>query len=225
MDRGGVHGWVDCGDTDGGGMSEKPEALRLADRLDLWGDQGDLLEAAAELRRQYGEIIELKAKVDVAESGYHAAVQKAQWQASTNSELNRHMKQKHELRAECDALRAELKEQSKAADMIAEVRDACAKSTLAWQNAGIDLGQQLKKAEAERDALRSDLATLRDQNYETQSLLKGAEAECDALRAELLSIGDLDKRHAIARESGLAEWADWAQNRARHAALKEPTNG
>ena len=28
-----------------------PEALRLADRLDLWGDQGDLLEAAAELRR------------------------------------------------------------------------------------------------------------------------------------------------------------------------------
>ena len=29
----------------------QPEALRLADRLDLWGDQGDLLEAAAELRR------------------------------------------------------------------------------------------------------------------------------------------------------------------------------
>lgn len=27
------------------------EALRLADRLDQWGDQGDLLEAAAELRR------------------------------------------------------------------------------------------------------------------------------------------------------------------------------
>ncbi len=49
----------------------------------------------------------------------------------------------------------------------------------------------------------------------------GAKAECDALRAELTSIGDLDKRHAIARESGLAEWADWAQNRARHAALKE----
>ena len=32
-------------------MTEKTEALRLADRLDLWGDQGDLLEAAAELRR------------------------------------------------------------------------------------------------------------------------------------------------------------------------------
>ena len=32
-------------------MSTQPEALRLADRLDLWGDQGDLLEAAAELRR------------------------------------------------------------------------------------------------------------------------------------------------------------------------------
>ena len=32
-------------------MSAQPEALRLAGRLDLWGDQGDLLEAAAELRR------------------------------------------------------------------------------------------------------------------------------------------------------------------------------
>ena len=32
-------------------MTTQPEALRLADRLDLWGDQGDLLEAAAELRR------------------------------------------------------------------------------------------------------------------------------------------------------------------------------
>lgn len=27
------------------------DALRIAGRLDLWGDQGDLLEAAAELRR------------------------------------------------------------------------------------------------------------------------------------------------------------------------------
>lgn len=31
--------------------------------------------------------------------------------------------------------------------------------------------------------LRSDLATLRAENYNTQSLLAGAEAECDALRA------------------------------------------
>ena len=31
------------------------EALRLADRLDLWGDQNDLLEAAAELRRLHIE--------------------------------------------------------------------------------------------------------------------------------------------------------------------------
>ena len=85
-------------------MSAQPEALRLADRLDLWGDQGDLLEAAAELRRLHAENIELKAKADVAEAGYRAAVREAQWQASTNSELNRHMKQKHELRAQRDAL-------------------------------------------------------------------------------------------------------------------------
>jgi hypothetical protein len=32
-------------------MNTQPEAERLADRLDLWGDQGDLMEAAAELRR------------------------------------------------------------------------------------------------------------------------------------------------------------------------------
>ena len=37
-------------------MTEKTEALRLADRLDLWGDQGDLLEAAAELRRLHAEV-------------------------------------------------------------------------------------------------------------------------------------------------------------------------
>ena len=36
----------------------------------------------------------------------------------------------------------------------------------------------------ERDALRAELATLRAQNYETQSLLAGAEAYCDALRAD-----------------------------------------
>ena len=38
---------------------------------------------------------------------------------------------------------------------------------------------------AECDALRSELATLRAQNYETQSLLAGAEAQCDALRDAL----------------------------------------
>jgi hypothetical protein len=37
---------------------------------------------------------------------------------------------------------------------------------------------------AEADRLRSELATLRAQNYETQSLLAGAEAEREALRAD-----------------------------------------
>ena len=84
-------------------MNEKPEALRVADRLDLWGDQGDLLEAAAELRR--------------------------------------------------------------------------------WH--------------AEREALRSELATLRAQNYETQSLLAGAEAEV----ARLTTL-----RPASERLRGIALW-------------------
>jgi hypothetical protein len=47
-------------------------------------------------------------------------------------------------------------------------------------------------------------------------------AEAERLRAELLNIADISKRHDIAKCDGLAEWADWAQNRARHAALKEP---
>ena len=42
-------------------MSEQPEALRLADRLDLWGDQGDRLEAAAELRRLHADAEESEA--------------------------------------------------------------------------------------------------------------------------------------------------------------------
>jgi 5,10-methylenetetrahydrofolate reductase len=48
------------------------------------------------------------------------------------------------------------------------------------------------------------------------------EREVERLRAELLNIADISKRHDIAKCDGLAEWADWAQNRARHAALKEP---
>lgn len=31
----------------------QPEALMIADRLDVWGDQGDLLEASAVLRKQH----------------------------------------------------------------------------------------------------------------------------------------------------------------------------
>ena len=45
-------------------MNAHPEALRLADRLDLWGDQGDLLEAAAELRRLHAQSDALRQIVD-----------------------------------------------------------------------------------------------------------------------------------------------------------------
>lgn len=77
-------------------MSDQPEALRLADRLDLWGDQGDLLEAAAELRRQHDEIEQLKAERDALK----AAAEKG------TEYVLAHINQ--DLKAERDALLAEV---------------------------------------------------------------------------------------------------------------------
>lgn len=50
-------------------MNTQPEALRLADRLGLWGDQGDLMEAAAELRRLHAANEVLKAIASIAHCG------------------------------------------------------------------------------------------------------------------------------------------------------------
>ena len=61
--------------------------------------------------------------------------------------------------AELRRLHARVAELEKDAAQAISDRDATARlngSLLAWQNAGIDLGKQLKKAEAERDALRAD---------------------------------------------------------------------
>ena len=49
-------------------MTTQPEALRLADRLDLWGDQNDLLEAAAELRRLHQFAEDLIGRATAAEA-------------------------------------------------------------------------------------------------------------------------------------------------------------
>ncbi len=88
-----------------------PWALKLADMLTLYEPEPETEDlAAAELRRLHAENIELAAKVRVAESGFYAAVQTARWQESTNRELNRHLAQKAELRAENEALREALDE-------------------------------------------------------------------------------------------------------------------
>jgi hypothetical protein len=55
------------------------------------------------------ELDQLRARVEVAEAGYHAAVSKAQWQASTNRELN-------ECQAELSRLRALLAAASEPAE-------------------------------------------------------------------------------------------------------------
>ncbi len=88
--------------------TEQPLAMALAEELDRFGTVIEHHTCAAELRRLHAENIELAAKVRVAESGFHAAVQTAKWQESTNSELNRHIAQKAELRAENEALREAL---------------------------------------------------------------------------------------------------------------------
>lgn len=53
------------------------------------------------------------------------------------------------------------------------------------QWAGSEAAAELRRLHAENERLRSDLATLRAENYNTQSLLAGAEAECDALRRHI----------------------------------------
>ena len=65
---------------------------------------------------------------------------------------------------------------------------------------------ELRRLHAENERLRvavlgqsADLATLRAQNYETQSLLKGAEAECDALKQRL---GQHDACNGVMGERG-----------------------
>jgi seryl-tRNA synthetase len=87
----------------------------------------------------------------------------------------------------------------------------------------LDKIEQLK---AERDAAVRELELVTAERNRAHHAceqisvrLHAAMAERDALLAELKNIGDLEKRHVIARESGLSEWADWAQNRARHAAI------
>lgn len=40
--------------------NKRPEALRVADALDGWGDQNDLLEASAKLRSQHELIVEMR---------------------------------------------------------------------------------------------------------------------------------------------------------------------
>lgn len=75
-----------------------------------------------------------------------------------------------------------------------------------------DMFEELDRARAERDEARTELATLRAQNYETQSLLAGAEAYCAALRTAL------QRAEMHFRYEGLMSYADKAR-----AALKEAT--
>lgn len=67
-------------------------------------EQALLNEAADAIERLEAERDAAVAKVDVAEAGYRAAVSKAQWQASTNAELNRHLATVERYRAALEEL-------------------------------------------------------------------------------------------------------------------------
>ena len=109
-------------------MTAQPEALRLADRLDLWGDQNDLLEAAAELRRQHDEIETLR-------EAYRL------WMS---------VPQIQELKAERDALQATLDDYMD--DHKAVVNEQCAGDEIHCSCVP-HLRKRIKEVEAERDAL------------------------------------------------------------------------
>ena len=123
-------------------MSDKPEALRLADDLEfgvMLGDTRD--EAAAKLRRQHAEIEEWKAKA-------------ATWLASPEAaqrlegyrELGRLVERAE---AQRDAMRAELREATEAADDPAV-------------NNLRTLPESIRMLRAERDALLKDYAQLQE---------------------------------------------------------------
>lgn len=127
-------------------MSEIPEALRLADRLDLWGDQGDLLEAAAELRRQHAEITRLRVAV-LGQSADLATLRGRNYE--TQSLLAG-------AEAERDALRAELVEHKAARNAYASEFPPDHEGKHA---VGIIL-LNIRNLKSERDALRAEVARL-----------------------------------------------------------------
>ena len=142
-------------------MSDQPEALKLAGELVIESEVCN--EAAAELRRLHAECDALKQRLQL-----HDACNGVMGERGYVPECI-------SLRAECDALRARaLKAEF---ELLEQVR--CFREDAAGEQVVFDT------IVAERDALRSELATLRAENYNTQSLLAGAEAKCDALRAEV----------------------------------------
>lgn len=72
----------------------------------------DLMEQAAkQIDEMKAKIEQLSARVEVAEAGYQAAIQKAEWQARTNTELNaltlkmaKLVEQRDQLQTKCDNL-------------------------------------------------------------------------------------------------------------------------
>lgn len=106
-------------------MSDQPEALRLADALEqqaAWearygpSELEELLpDSATLLRRQHAEIERLYAQRSSAVEDYEKVPDWSLLEA-TQGALREHMAEIHKLRAERDALRAELREATEAMD-------------------------------------------------------------------------------------------------------------
>lgn len=121
-------------------MSNKPEALLLADALlGCAGPLLPILPAATELRRQHAEI-----------ESAHRAQREAENELSRA--LARHAMAETALKAECDALRAELRE-------VTEAMNDPAVNNIRT------LAESIRILQAERDALRAALKDIAD-DYE-----------------------------------------------------------
>lgn len=75
-------------------------------------------QAAKQLDEMKAKIEQLSAQVEVAEAGYQAAIQKAEWQARTNTELNALTLKMAKLVGQCDQLQQQL--EAERASLFAE---------------------------------------------------------------------------------------------------------
>jgi excinuclease UvrABC ATPase subunit len=133
------------------------EAIRKRDAA--WGGgisvyAGDMYDRLALLRY----VDALRAKLEVAEAGYAAAVRQAQWQSITNSELNASAKSVDALRAELANIKSGTLFVEQAA-IIRNLRAELATATTAYELVRSDCHNLTEKVIPN---LRAELAALRE---------------------------------------------------------------
>jgi hypothetical protein len=143
------------------------EAIRKRDAA--WGGgisvyAGDMYDRLALLRY----VDALRAKLEVAEAGYAAAVRQAQWQSITNSELNASAKSVDALRAELANIKSGTLFVEQAA-IIRNLRAELATATTAYELVRSDCHNLTEKVIPN---LRAELAALRDASGKVMEMVE-----------------------------------------------------